>query len=497
MAAGIGNVAEQQQCGIDDLLGLAAACPHERDKDTINLLAALLRQTLQSGAVATDVVTRLQKESQQPAEVLVLSPRQCATLLAGAGQVAEVESFLPALEKAVEDKDAEAINLLARMRIAQHAKDRKPELLEQAWKTIQATLALVDGDQKQQEEALKLAVELAPKVREDLGQAWLDQSFTSEPQRGMNILTAIGTVTSSAIQSQPHSPETRFKGLELQKTAVEALLRSAPERAREWKLTLAVLAHAWQREAEFSRAGSSSSMYGPRMQRDPFGNIFYINEDDSGMMMQRQQPNQPRPIVTAQVLEAAPGEAWLAELDEIARPRFFALYAQLYLKVAEEERSYPYIERLAALHPDLARDLAHEFVRVWTKNHDPNASRRYSNPYMFMYGYERKAESIPLTRSKQERNLVELSQWIKRIRALPIKDLDESLFSTAFTTCHSSAEVYRTEAIEQVFGTADALSPKILAQLAQQMRQNLAGLWQLPRRTGSQKDPAQEEGYRG
>ena len=132
----------------------------------------------------------------------------------------------------------------------------------QAWKTIQATLALVDGDQKQQEEALKLAVELAPKVREDLGQAWLDQSFTSEPQRGMNILTAIGTVTSSAIQSQPHSPETRFKGLELQKTAVEALLRSAPERAREWKLTLAVLAHAWQREAEFSRAGSSSSMYG-------------------------------------------------------------------------------------------------------------------------------------------------------------------------------------------------------------------------------------------
>ena len=89
------------------------------------------------------------------------------------------------------------------------------------------------------------------------------------------------------------------------------------------------------------------------------------------------------------------------------------MYAQLYLKVAEEERSYPYIERLAASHPDLARDLAHEFVRVWTKNHDPNASRRYSNPYMFMYGYERKAESIPLTRSKQERNLVELSQWIK------------------------------------------------------------------------------------
>ena len=75
-----------------------------------------------------------------------------------------------------------------------------------------------------------------------------------------------------------------------------------------------------------------------------------------------------------------------------------ALYAQLYLKVSEEDRAYPYIERLAATHPDLTRNLANEFMRVWTQNHDPNSSRRYSNPYMFMFGYERKAESIPLTR---------------------------------------------------------------------------------------------------
>ncbi|HEY4311854.1 MAG TPA: hypothetical protein VGN12_20570 [Pirellulales bacterium] len=501
-APGIGNVAEQQQCNLDDVLGLASACPHERNKETIGLLANLLRQTLQSGAVAADVVVRLQKESTQPVETLILSPRQCAQLLAGAGQSAEVEPFLPTLEKAVEEKDAEAINLLARMRIAQHGKDRKPELLDQAWKTIQASLALVDGDAKQQEEALKLAVELAPKVREDLGQAWLDQSFTQEPQRGMNILTAIGNATSTGIQSQPHLPDSRLKALELQKTAVEALLKSSPERAREWRATLALLAHSWQREADFSRVASQSSMYGPRMQRDNFGNIFYMNDDDSGMMMQRQQGNQARPIGTSQVLEAAPSEAWLAEVDALAQPRFYALYAQLYLKVAEEERAYPYIERVAASHPELARELAQEFIRVWTKNHDPNASRRYSNPYMFMWGFERKAESIPLTRSKQERNLVELAGWVKRLRTLPIKDLDETLLTTAFTTCHSSAEVYRTEAIEKVFGAADALSSKTLAQLAQQMRQNLAALWRSPaeqeaKKTKRKKKDIEAEVLRG
>ena len=160
-APGVGNVAEQQQCGLDDLLGLAAACPHQRKEDTLGLLANLLRQTLQQGALTPDVVTRLQKESSQPAETRVLTARECARLLAGAGQAGTIEPFLPTLETAVADKDAEAINLLARMRIAQHGKDRKPELLEQAWKTVQATLALTDGDRKQQEEALKLAVDLA------------------------------------------------------------------------------------------------------------------------------------------------------------------------------------------------------------------------------------------------------------------------------------------------------------------------------------------------
>ncbi len=500
-AAGIGNVAEQQQCGLDDFLGLAAACPHERNDDTIDLLANLLRQTLQAGTLAADAAARLQKESSQPAEALVLTPRQCARLLAGAGEAAEVQPFLPTLEKAVEDKDAEAINLLARMRIAQHGKDRKPELLEQAWKTVQATLALVEGDRKQQEEALKLAVDLAPKVREDLGQAWLDESFTQDPQRGMNILAAIGTATSAGIQSQPHQPDMRLKGLELQKTAVEALLKASPERARQWHATLALLARAWQREADFSRVASASSMYGPRMQRDRYGNLFFMGDEDGDMPMQRQQ-NQPRPIGASDILEAGPNEAWLAEVDAPLQPHYFALFAQLYLKVAEEERAYPYIERVAAAHPELARELAHEFVRVWTKNHDPNANRRYSNPYMFMWGFERKAESIPLTRSKQERNLVELAQWVKRLRALPIKDLDESLLATAFTTCHSSAEVYRTEAIEQVFGAADALSAKTLAQLAQQMRENLAGLWRAPaeqeaKKTHRKKKDIEAEVLRG
>src|SRR5262245_34915961 len=188
------------------------------------------------------------------------------------------------------------------------------------------------------------------------------------------------------------------------------------------------------------------------MRFDPFGNIFYVNDDEGmpqPMMMGR--PQQPLALRTADVLQARPNDGWVGRVDDGLKPQLAMLFAQLYLKVNEEEKAFPFIEQLAGAHPNKAKDLVNEFLRVWTRNHDPNASRGYRNPYMYMYGFERRAESIPLTRSKQERNLVELAGWIQRLRKLPCGEPNEELLAKAFTTSHSSAEVYRLEAIEKVF----------------------------------------------
>jgi hypothetical protein len=69
---------------------------------------------------------------------------------------------------------------------------------------------------------------------------------------------------------------------------------------------------------------------------------------------------------------------------------------------------------------------------------------------------------------------------VQRIEQLPIENIDQTLIAKAFTTCHSSAEVYRLEAIEEVFGSQDALEAGTLAELVQQMRANLLGLWRMP-----------------
>jgi hypothetical protein len=158
------------------------------------------------------------------------------------------------------------------------------------------------------------------------------------------------------------------------------------------------------------------------------------------------------------------------------------MLARLYLKTNDEAQAFPYIERLAKAKAAGTNDLVKEFLRVWTKNHDLNSDRnpQFYNPYLYFYGIDRRTESIPLTRSKQERNLEDLAGWVKRLRDLGVGEPDHELLAKAFTTCHSSAEVYKLEGIEKVFGPLAGIKPRTLAALVQQTRENLGGLWRDP-----------------
>ena len=136
-------------------------------------------------------------------------------------------------------------------------------------------------------EAVQRAVELAPKIKEELGLAWLEQSFTKHPERGMDILATIGGLVSQGMQTQPMNLDYRLQELKLQKTAVEALLKAAPERGTGWRPALTLLAAGWLREAEFTYQFAQGSG-AARMRRDRWGNIFFMGDDD-GMPMQMHQ----------------------------------------------------------------------------------------------------------------------------------------------------------------------------------------------------------------
>ena len=469
---------EKNTFSFADVVGLIEAAPMAIEKDHLASLGMILRQTLTSGYDLDALLARLREEMDRPEDERLLTKRQSALLLFAAGQDLRTGEFLPSAKQAQEDNDREALNLLSRHALAMYAKEKKVEHLEQAWDATQAALAVGTIDKATKEEALKRAVELAPKLREELGLAWLHDSFRDRSDRGKEILAAIGTATSTNMQSQIMNAEFRLKALQLQKTAVNALLEADPENAAQYKLQLTVLAENWLREADFSNQAGTTSSRGPQLRRDSFGNIYYADENQTYYRSSRSSRGQP--IATSDVIEVRPDDQWLQRINQSVRPKFDVVFAQLYLKVNEEDKAFPYIEQFAENQPEKALELAHEFLRVWTKNHNPNQDRRRTSSYMFIYGFDRRANQIPLTRSKQQRNLKELSQWVRRLRELPIGDLDETLLVNAFTTCHSTAEVYRLEALEDVFGSIDSLGAQTLAQMIQQMRTNLAGIWRDP-----------------
>ncbi|HVL14984.1 MAG TPA: hypothetical protein VM529_20605, partial [Gemmata sp.] len=483
-----------------------AQAPAGLTKEHLTPLSAILREAVAGGTLPEVAVVKLKADVAKPEGQRVLTPRQVAKLLTGANLPEFAGDFLPSAEQAQKDADIEALNLLSRHFLALHAKESKSGNLERAWSAVQTILAVQGGEPGEKEEALLRAVELAPRLKDELGQAWLDASFTKTPERGMEILSTLGTVLSRGLSTRPHQTDDRLNALKLTKTATDSLMKAAPDRAGQWQGVLTLLAAGWLKEAEFSQRFDRSAGAGPRLRRDMYGNIFFGTDDEDPMnrMMMMQNPNLPRPVPVADVIKAAPGAAWVAAVDDSFRPKLAGAVARLHLKANEEDKAFPLIEQLAPAQPVEAKELVKEFLRVWTRTHDPNAARNENRYSWFFFALEQRAESIPLTRSKQERNLKELAEWVVRIKKLPggAGELDDEMMVKAFTACHSSAEVYRTEAIEAVFGPMGGLKPKTLAGLADQMRTNLAGLWKEPavqqqKKTNRKKKDIEAEVLRG
>ncbi|MBK7644577.1 MAG: hypothetical protein IPJ19_16285 [Planctomycetes bacterium] len=463
---------EKNRFALADVLGLLAADPLPLGKEQLAKLGQILRQGIDAGLQLDTLVDALRPGLD--AKDSAVDRRKLALLLAGANQLVELNEFLPTIEEAEKQNDREGLNLIARSCLANNAKDNKAEWLEKAWNATQAALASGEVKEEEKNEALARAVDIAPRIQKELGAAWLEESFTKRPERGMEILAAIGSSAAISLQSQPTQSELRLNWLKLQQSAAQALIAGAPELAQKWTVQLSLLANNWLRDALVSWQFDKSTSRAPAMQRDTYGNFYYYDWQE-----QQMRGMQPAPIKTGEMLDIRPDEKWLALIGEGQRPRFEQAIAQLFLKVSEEAEAFPYIEDLARTHPKPAKELVDEFLRVWAKNHDPNSSTQRRNPYIFMYGFEERANGIPLTRSKQERNLSELADWVARLRKLPV-ELDEQLIVNAFTAAHSSAEVYRIETIERIFGSLKNIDPATLAGLVQQMRTNLVSIWRDP-----------------
>ena len=469
-----------------DVLGLADAAPVGTDAQTVQLLGVLVREAEQQGHMLEPLIAAWEQGTKHLGGQDPERRRAAVEVLLVAGKPALATPFLPAREQAEREGDAKALDLLARHYLALHGQEQKKlELLEAAWTINLRLLSCEKLDDALKYVALERAIQLVPRVKEELGQAWLRKAFDQQVERGRDVLALTGAVAGSSRMLHGRDAKSRLAALRLQHVAGSSLIKLVPERAREWSDKLELLLRNWLVEVDVSIAYAAFSRQMAQLRRDRWGNYYYY--EDQELIRQQQQRGQAQPIGARDLLELRPDDAWIALTPGSLRPRLLSCFARLHLIQKETDQAFPLIEQLAATRPKEARELAQETLQLWIEEHDLNADQSMRGRYVFMWGYEERADGIPLTRSKQERNLAELAGIVARLRQLPVEPIDEKLLAQAFVRAHGSAEVYRLEAVERVFGSVGGLDPATLAGLVQTMRANLAKHWRDPEVQKQQK----------
>ncbi len=466
---------------------------------TITAIARLIKNSQKAGHDFTAFVNQLAAGTTHFGMEPLQKRLTTADLLMQAAMFDDAEKFLPPAEDPA--NPAAALKLWSKLAAKKYQENQASHWLDIAWDVNQRILTASDANDSDQLAALSSLVELSPQVDKAVGLAWVQNSFTQDPDLGMKILSNLGSKSATMSEQTAQVEESkRLKLLNLQNKTVEQLIEISPENAKAWQEALSLLAQNWLAEAEISLKYSRQNNRANTMRIDMYGNYYWV--DQQQLNQSRGGQARPRPIKLGDLLEIAPGRLWRDHVDDSLQTQLQKVLARLHLRLNEEDLAFPYIERLAQSRRDIARDLVHQFLQIWTSNHDPNTSRRQRNPYIYQYGFDQKADAIPLTRSKQERNLKELTKWVGRIRAMNLDDLDEKLLANAFTTCHSNAEVFKIERVRDVFGDLSQLKPETVAAVCEKMRANLSSNWknikqQEAMQTNRKEPEVQEEVLRG
>lgn len=456
-----------------DWLGLASSCVQPPSQDAMPLLVKLLPGSPHPPPAFFEALDSGVRHfgGSDPANRL-----RAAEVLLDAGWTKEAEKFLPELEDAKGKRDYKALNLIARHRATIAKEDpgsAGKESLRTAWEISTSFLNDTAAPAPARSQALFRALSLIPELGDARGKDWLAKTFADPKGEGVELLGTLGTLTS--LNRENPNASVRLEQLRIQHAAVKSVLSMESADSKAWSEIFTLFARQWNHEAEVTREKDQTNSRRNIPQYDPFGNVYYVQNQAVF------QGEGIRPIPTSDLLDCRPDARWLEGIEATTRQQSMQSAAKLFLKVKEEGEAIPLIKQIASGNREEALALVRETIKVWSQNHDPNEQQRYRQQYMYFYGYNNQAGAIPLTRSKQERNLVELAELVKGIRSLELGESFQQELTEAFISCHSQAEVWRVESIERVFGSPDALDSTTLASMTARMRLNLAGLWPNPK----------------
>ncbi|MEM7601009.1 MAG: hypothetical protein AAF357_06290, partial [Verrucomicrobiota bacterium] len=394
-----------------EILSLSDVAKQVPDDSTIELLANLIKQQLPLPELFFN-------ELKQGTVYFGLGSHEAkvktADLLLASGLVDRATEFLPELETAVEKEDYAALNLLARYHAAAHYVEMGESHLPEAWSLCLDVIGANDAPLDQRAKALYRALALVPELEGETGDEWLAKTFAKASTEGFEILSSVGTLTA---QTRDHrDPHFRLEQLKLQSAAASALLGNSDDQLKPWQEILTLYVRNWIAESDRSYEMHDANVMRPQQRYDNFGNVYYEQ------VSRTYRSNQIPPVEADELLKIRPDELWLELIDPPVRLDFLASASTLLLQEKDEEAAFVMLKSLATERPEKTKQLVRRMIQVWAENNNPNEQQNYQSQYYYYSRYNQVAESIPLTRSKQERNLINLSSFVSSVRSLELDD---------------------------------------------------------------------------
>jgi hypothetical protein len=396
--------------------------------------------------------------------------RKAGWLLLAAGMTEEARSYLELLGDDLAKADVELLELYAQVHMARLRRRDASDAAETAWKCSLAVAGRESATDTQRRAARARAISLMPKVSPQDASRWVGDMFAHDPDLGERFVAEVAVRAEDAYASR--DPSARTESLTTASIVGETLLQLPDEQRQACLLSLRLLALPWINES-LKAAGEDKR-------------LFFVYDDD-----------EIPPLDESSLAKIAPSETWLAVLPVDAAVMARRLELQWAARTGDWEMLRTIAGKVAAYDVETARDAVDTYLNV-TQQVDSPVSDEVDR-WMYQYrgqGYTsaqlasirqqlarqlirdgESSDGISLTRAKQEKSLKDLRALLEKIDAAGLPSPSPKALLEAFGSAHSSAEVYRREDIEMVFGPFDTMPPATALPLVETMRENLAQQW--------------------
>ncbi len=463
----------------DEVLAISEASPGPLDDKLVSRLGAILKSVHRRGTEAGAVAVKIRHGTTHFGGTDPENRKRAASLLVAAGLTIEAVEYLAPLDQARREEDADLMNLHAtyyRALAKTQKGTERQDSSRKGWQLCRELLSFNYATPEQRAKALTIALAVLPEVPGDDADAWLASLFTGDPDIGWKVIDKVNSHALN-LRNRQAQPDDRVKALTMiQRLGKSIIAGAGAANIQKWRSGLDMLTLTLIDEAEYTRnaGGSGGNEYGGYNQYGGYGGE------------QRFQP-----IPAERLAGVLPDAPWLAVIDPGLAAKLEVMVAATAGGSGDAAAVLEMIRPIAASDPKRAVKLAEALLSGWANFVKPGGStedgsysyaRRYGyyGSYGGYGGYGAGNGAIPLTRARQQRNLLKLGMVLTDLKTLNVAPIPPKALVDAFAISHSDAEVFRPDDIEAVLGPVGEMLPEARIKLAEIMRQRLGTLWRRP-----------------